>query len=55
MILPESPQAALGDGLLIAWATWVVTSGLPTLVTAATLIVLILRGMILWRQWRTGK
>jgi hypothetical protein len=54
MIL-ESPKALVGDGGLIAWAIYVATHFAAGVVWALTIGILLLRTMILLRQWRAGK
>jgi hypothetical protein len=54
MILPESPRDLAMDGSLAAWGAFVVAKGLPTMVTLATLVLLVIRIMIAWRKWRDG-
>ena len=54
MILPESPKALAFDSTLAAWAVFVVTKGLPELIMLATFVTLILRVLILWREWTRG-
>jgi hypothetical protein len=55
MLLPESPRALVGDGALVTWAGYVAAHGAAAVLWALTAAVLLLRAMILWRQWRTGK
>lgn len=52
MILPESPRALALDGTLATWATFVIVNGLPALITVGTLILIVLRVLIAWREWR---
>jgi hypothetical protein len=54
MLLPESPREMAFDGPLAAWAAFVVAKGLPTMITLATLVLIILRIMIAWRKWRSN-
>jgi hypothetical protein len=54
MILPESPKALALDGTLAAWGTFVILKGVPALITLATLVLIVLRVMIAWRDWRRG-
>jgi hypothetical protein len=48
----ESPRALGLDGSLVAWAVWVVTVGAGTLVTLATLVLILLRIAIAIRELR---
>jgi hypothetical protein len=56
MILPEyhSRDFAL-DGTLVSWVVFVVAKGVPTMLTAATLVLVVLRILIAWREWRSPK
>jgi hypothetical protein len=54
VILPESPKGLAFDGSLTAWAVYVFTNAVPEMVALGTLILVVLRIMILWRQWRRG-
>lgn len=54
MILPESPKALAFDGTLATVAIWVVTHIGSALIWALTIAILLLRAMILLRQWRRG-
>lgn len=55
MIIPESPKALVGDGALLAWAGYVVTHGAAAIITVLTIAIMMLRALILLRQWRAGK
>lgn len=55
MILPESPKALVGDGALVTWALWVAAHLPSAIIVALTIVALILRVMILHRQWRADK
>lgn len=55
MILPESPKALLGDGVLVSWLVWVATNAASAILIALAIAISTVRLMILWRQWRTGK
>lgn len=55
MTLFESPKALVGDGALVTAAIWIVTHIGSALIWALTIAILLLRAMILWRQWRTSK
>jgi hypothetical protein len=43
---------AVGDGALVTWAVYVATHGAAAIITALTIAVLLLRAMILFRQWK---
>jgi hypothetical protein len=55
VILPESPRALIGDGALATWALWVAAHLPSAIIVALTIAALILRVLILYRQWRAGK
>jgi len=55
VILPESPKALVGDGALVTWGAYVVTHIGSALIWALTIAILMLRAMILYRQWRLGR
>jgi hypothetical protein len=50
----ESPKVLAGDGALLAWVGYVLTHGAAAIITALTIAILVLRVMILLRQWRAG-
>lgn len=50
----ESPKVMLMDGTLMAWGIWLVAHGAEGLTIVLTLVLLTLRVMIAWRQWRRG-
>jgi hypothetical protein len=54
-MLPESPKALVGDGALVTWATYVLTHPGTSAITVLTIAILLLRSMILWRQWKEGR
>jgi cellobiose-specific phosphotransferase system component IIA len=51
----ESPRAFAADGSLVTWVTFLLLHGATALMTVLTIAVLVLRLMILSRQWRQGK
>jgi hypothetical protein len=53
-VILESPKALALDGSLVTWATFVIVKGLPALITMATLILICIRVLIAWREWRRG-
>jgi hypothetical protein len=55
MILPESPRALVGDGALVGWVVWVATHAASGILIGLAIAISIVRLMILWRQWRTGR
>jgi hypothetical protein len=42
------------DGALTTWAIFVLANGVPYLIGIATLVLVILRIMLAWREWRRG-
>jgi hypothetical protein len=54
MIL-ESPKTLALDGGLTTWAVFVAAHGAAAVITALTISILLLRLMILLRQWRRGQ
>jgi hypothetical protein len=54
MILPESPKALALDGGLVAWGVWIVAHGAAAMVTILTIVILALRALIAWRDWKRG-
>jgi hypothetical protein len=55
MLIHEDPRALVGDGALLTWAGYVVTHGAAAMISALTIAILMLRAMILFRQWKAGK
>lgn len=54
MTLFESPRALAFDGTLTTWAVYVITHSPTVLIEIGTLILVVIRIMLLWRQWRRG-
>lgn len=55
MTIPESPKALVGDGALLTWAGYVLAHPASTTITGLTIAIMVLRLMMMWRQWRSGK
>jgi hypothetical protein len=51
----ESPKALALDGTLVSWVAFVVARGVPGMLTAATLVLVVIRILIAWREWRVLK
>ena len=51
----ESPKALVGDGALVTAAIWIVTHIGSLMIWALTIAILMLRAMILYRQWKAGR
>jgi hypothetical protein len=51
----ESPKALALDGTLVSWVAFVVARGVPGMLTAATLVLVVIRILIAWREWRAPK
>jgi hypothetical protein len=49
-VIPESPKALVGDGVLITWAGYIAAHGAEAIVWALTVIILVFRAILLWRQ-----
>jgi hypothetical protein len=54
-MLSESPRAAVVDGTLATWSVWIVIHGGGAIISALTIVALVLRVMLLWRQWKAGR
>jgi hypothetical protein len=54
MILPESPKALAFDGSLVTVALWVAHNATSAILWLLTAVILLLRAMILYRQWKRG-
>jgi hypothetical protein len=52
MILPESPRALFGDGVLVTWIVWLATNGASIILICLAIAISFVRLMILWRQWK---
>ena len=50
----ESTDKYILDSGLAAWVGFVLLRGVPALITMATLVLVLLRVLIAWREWRQG-
>jgi hypothetical protein len=51
----DSPKGLALDGTLVSWVAFVVARGVPAMLTVATLVLVVLRILIAFREWRRGK
>jgi lysozyme family protein len=54
MMLPESPKALAFDGTLVSAVLYAVAHFESAIVWALSIVILTLRAMLLYRQWRRG-
>jgi len=54
-MFPESPKALVGDGALVTAAIWVAHNIASAAIWGLTIAILLLRALILYRQWKAGK
>jgi hypothetical protein len=54
-MIPDSPKALVGDGALVTWGLWVAAHLPSAIIVTLTIAALVLRVMLLLRQWKAGK